>query len=550
MERTQVGPFQILEKLGATRRQRVFRARQVEQNREVVLKFISIPPKYDRATALEKLNYEFTILRTLRHPNLVRTYGAGVDGDDIFLATEFIEGESLGSILSRRGRMAADQVVDVARQISLCLEYLHRQSLIHSKLTPDKILIDKQGNVLVTDLRLNRAKKRRWDNMRHRDAELAAYLAPEQLTGFATDKSDIYSLGTIMYEMLTGRLPFPPENIARLTRRKLEDKIEPVATQVLSCPIWLDRLVMQMIDPAPRKRPHSAHAVRLSLEEIARIDATNRSALDELSGTFNPLHINMDKAEARALMDKSVGAPSRTMRNWINILALAASLVLMILLMSYLLIPESNQQIIRSAERLLISRNPDDWGSARQKLSALLESSPSEVERVRVEELILSSRRKTLLEQAKNGVSNALQSETVRAFVNAYSFEQQNEFRSAFEGYQRILNAETQQKPERYVLQEAEAGRQRTIDLQILPNGSSAISNWIKSAPIETQAEVEMLRKTLSALVDRFEGDPRYNTLLELATERLEKLQKKAEENRNQKTSKTFDDDGRNDRKG
>ncbi|MEQ1904348.1 MAG: serine/threonine-protein kinase [Pirellulaceae bacterium] len=529
MERTQVGPFQILEKLGANRRQRVFRARQVEQNREVVLKFISIPPKYDRATALEKLNYEFTILRTLRHPNLVRTYGAGVDGDDIFLATEFIEGESLGSILSRRGRMAADQVVDVARQISLCLEYLHSQSLIHSKLTPDKILLDKQGNVLVSDLRLNRAKKRRWDNMRHRDAELAAYLAPEQLTGFATDKSDIYSLGTIMYEMLTGRLPFPPENIARLTRRKLEDKIESVATQVLSCPIWLDRLVMQMIDPAPRKRPHSAHAVRLSLEEIARIDATNRSALDELSGSFNPLHINMDKAEARALMDKSVGGANRTVWNWLNILALTASLVLVVLLMSYLLIPESNQQIIRSAERLLISRNPDDWGSARQKLTALLEATPSDADRARAEELILSSRRKTLLEQAKNGVSNALQSEAVRAFVNAYSFEQQNEFRSAYEGYQRILNAEPHQKAEPFVMQEAEAGRERTVDLQILPNGSSAISNWIKNASIQTQAEKEMLLKTLVALIDRFEGDPRYNTLLESATKRLEELQKKPE---------------------
>jgi hypothetical protein len=151
------------------------------------------------------------------------------------------------------------------------------------------------------------------------------------------------------------------------------------------------------------------------------------------------------------------------------------------------------------------------------------------VERARAEELILSSRRKTLLEQAKNGVSNALQSETVRAFVNAYSFEQQNEFRSAFEGYQRILNAEPYQKAEPFVLLEAEAGRERTMDLQILPNGSSAISNWIKSASVETQSELEMLRKTLVALIDRFEGDPRYNSLLELATERLEKLQKKKE---------------------
>ena len=157
MENTRVGPFLIIKRLGNNRRQRVFQARQIEQEKDVALKFISVPPSVDWNKAVDKINLEVGVLQKLRHPNLVRLYGAGVADNNIFLAHELVAGESLTSILSRRGKLAPDLVVDIGRQIAELLQFLHQQDAMHAKLTPDKIIIDKNHHVKVADLRLNRS---------------------------------------------------------------------------------------------------------------------------------------------------------------------------------------------------------------------------------------------------------------------------------------------------------------------------------------------------------------------------------------------------------
>jgi eukaryotic-like serine/threonine-protein kinase len=524
VENTKVGPFEILERLGSTRRQRVFRARQVEQRREYALKFINIPPNYDRELALEKLKVEFSLLRELRHPNLVRIFGAGVDGESIFIASELVEGESLASIISRRGRMAPDLVVEYARQLALCLEYLHGQDLIHSKITPEKILIDREGNLRLADLRLNRSKKRRWDITRQRDAELAAYLAPEQLTGFATAKSDIYSLGTIMYEMLVGKLPFPPENIARLTRRKLEDKIESVATQVLSCPVWLDRLVMQMVEPTPRKRPHSAHAVRLALEEIVRIDVTKRSAVDELSGAFNPLHINVDKSEARALLNKSQAERPSPFQNWKQWLALAGVAVVVSLLAGLLWMPSNQQNDIEAAEQMLASSDPQSWGQARQMLAELPRERLTTEQQQQVDEMLVRSKRQTLLDQARRGETSALFTDSVRAFIAAYIEEQQYEFRRAHNSFTDLLSETGNGALEVHVKMEAELGRRRTEKLRDLPSGPIEVLSWIKQSEAFSADQQEFLRQTLEHILANYDSGDQHSALIEAAKLRLREL--------------------------
>ena len=112
MENTRVGPFLIIKRLGKNRRQEVFHARQTEQDRDVALKFIQWPKKITLEQALEKVQREVDRLKQLRHENLARTFGAGVHQERIFFASELIKGESLASILMRRGRLATDLVVE------------------------------------------------------------------------------------------------------------------------------------------------------------------------------------------------------------------------------------------------------------------------------------------------------------------------------------------------------------------------------------------------------------------------------------------------------
>ena len=305
MDKTQVGPFKILGRLGTNRRQQVYRARQVEQKRDVALKFISIPKNVPRATALDKINREVKFLQQLRHANLCQMYGAGVEDDKIFFASELIEGESLAAILSRRGRLAVDLAVDYAGQICDLLQYIHQHELIHAKLTPDKILIDKEGQVKISDLRINRSRKKRWDTGgSRRELDVAAYMAPEQLKEGATVKSDLYSLGVITYEMLTGKLPFSPDTLGRMNNRKIKEPVPSAAKVVMNCPVWLDQIVTQMLQPEPRSRPHTSKAVGLAFNEIKKIDRNKKAAVAQVSGGFNPLTAGRDKSEARKLLNR------------------------------------------------------------------------------------------------------------------------------------------------------------------------------------------------------------------------------------------------------
>ena len=112
MENTYVGPFLIVKKLGTNRRQKVYHARQTEQKKDVALKFIKVPPTVQWSKALDKIQREVNELQKLRHPNLVKVFGAGVDEDRIFFATELVEGESLSAILARRGKLTPDLVVE------------------------------------------------------------------------------------------------------------------------------------------------------------------------------------------------------------------------------------------------------------------------------------------------------------------------------------------------------------------------------------------------------------------------------------------------------
>ena len=153
MENTYVGPFLIVKKLGTNRRQKVYHARQTEQNKDVALKFIKLPPTIKWSNALDKIQREVNELQKLQHPSLVKVYGAGVDEDRIFFATELIEGESLSAILARRGKLTPDLVVEYGRQIAEVLRYLHSNDLIHSKLTPEKILVTQDHKIKISDLR-------------------------------------------------------------------------------------------------------------------------------------------------------------------------------------------------------------------------------------------------------------------------------------------------------------------------------------------------------------------------------------------------------------
>jgi serine/threonine-protein kinase len=460
VENSQIGPFHILEKLGAHRRHNVYRARQVEQNREVALKFITLPPDVERESALLKINHEANVLKALDHPNLVKVFGAGCEGKHVFFAHEVIEGETLASLLLRRGRLAPDLVIDYARQIASALEYLHQNEIIHSKLTTDKLIVDGAGLVHISDLRLNRSRKRRWDAAKRASLETAAYMPPEQLLGQgATSKSDVYTLGVIMFEMLTGKLPYEPQTMAQLARDKQDARVPRVSDTVISCPGWLDKLVRKMMLPDPKRRPHSIRAVIMTLDQIHALEQNKVAAAEEMTRGFSALAAGSDRAEARRVMGmkQRERAPEKETSILQGIPFLAGALGLIAILVTVALIwtfAGNPADLMERANALLASSDADDWRDARKLYTRIMQNSRDENLRSAAEHGYFESRRKSMMRRLEGGVL-PLEKAEIRELYAIMQNENAGKLRESMARYQRLADKIDPNDDLRYVRMEA-----------------------------------------------------------------------------------------------
>ncbi len=427
VENSQVGPFRVLKKLGSQRRHQVYHAQQSEQGREVALKFLQLPEGVPQELVLAKIHHEVQVLKRLDHPNLVKVFGAGVHEDRIFLASELVPGESLAALLTRRGRIAPDLAIDYGTQLAAALEYLHQDDLIHGNLTTDKVLIDPDNNLKITDVRLNRPHKRRWDAAKRANLETAAYLAPEQLLGEGvTHKSDLYSLGVLLYEMVTGKLPFDPRTMGQLARDKKANRAKKVSEHVLNCPVWLDKLIMKMIRTDPKQRPHSARAVILTLEQIREVDQNRQSVAVEMTRGFSALTAGRDRTEAQKLLGKQPLDDSRRhplTRSW-PFLAGALFLTLVIgSLIAYWPFSRDPTDLMSQASTLMLSSDPEDWRRARKIYERLGNSSDAGVAEEATNGYYLA-RRKAMLFRLDRALSG-LEKPEVKEFNRGYQLQKQ-----------------------------------------------------------------------------------------------------------------------------
>ncbi len=479
MENTQVGPFMILKRLGTNRRQQVYHAKQIEQDKDVAIKFITLPPTVEWSMALDKIQREVAELQKLKHKNLVKVYGAGVEEDKVFFASELIDGESLSAILSRRGKLMPDLVVEIGIQVARLLDYLHRNELIHSKLTPDKIIVTADNKVKVSDVRLNRARKRRWDATGRRELDIAAYMAPEQYTEGATSKSDFYSLGVILFEMLTGKLPYEPDTMGRMTRNKMNAPVPSVATHIMNCPIWLDKIVTQMLNPTARERPHTAKAIVYALKEIKKIDTTKKSAVSQLTGTFNPLTAGEDKTEAKRLLGKKEDKqrePSAPFYQ--SVIFQVASLAVIIALLIWMAIPPSNQTLLTEAKADVNSRDPDRWRDAAVQLNKMMKLEDTELAD-EAEDYYFKCKRKILVQVAEDGITYPAQPENVRAFVEGVLAQLDGRKQEALSIFKRLVGKTSPSGDERHVYYESMARLQILAAEVDMPTDKTMVAEMV-----------------------------------------------------------------------
>ena len=241
----------------------VYRATDLKLAQAVALKFLPESTASDPDT-LARFNNEVRIARQVSHPNVCRVYDIGELQGQPYLSMEYVDGEDLGALLRRIGRLPTDTAVEMARKLCAGLAAAHDKGVLHRDLKPANIMIDSRGQVLITDFGLaGIADRIDTTEIRH---GTPAYMAPEQLAGKeVTARSDIYSLGLVLYEMFTGKRPHEGSTVAEITRLRQEGAPPSLVTLVHDLDPAVERVVKRCLDPDPQNRPASALAVAAAL---------------------------------------------------------------------------------------------------------------------------------------------------------------------------------------------------------------------------------------------------------------------------------------------
>jgi beta-lactam-binding protein with PASTA domain len=260
------GRYHVLERIAAGGMGEVFRAHDAVLAREVAIKVLHRSLAGDPGF-VERFRREARAAATLNHPNIVAVYDWGAVDGIYYMVMEFVRGRGVRDILNAGGRMEASQAADVVRQTLVALQHAHGHGIVHRDLKPENILITRDGVVKLTDLGLARAYADGTATGTGQVTGTVQYLSPEQIRGEPADpRSDLYSLGIVMFELLTGRLPFTGETPMSIAYKHLSDRVPSPSSLSPGIPRELDGFVASATDRDREMRPESAAEMRRDLE--------------------------------------------------------------------------------------------------------------------------------------------------------------------------------------------------------------------------------------------------------------------------------------------
>ncbi len=339
------GRYELLEKIGDGGMAVVYKARCRLLNRYVAIKILK--PEFARDVKfIENFRRESQAAASLSHPNIVNIYDVGREGNIHYIVMELVEGHILSDLIREKGALDWKQAVEIAKQIALALSFAHQNHIIHRDVKPHNILITQSGTAKITDFGIAKAI----------DSSKAAentgtimgsvhYFSPEQARGgYVDEKSDIYSLGIVLYEMLTGQVPFDGENPVAVALMHINNPIQPPRQLVPSIPESVEKVVMKATDKLQINRYASADEMYKALEDAEfeemigtheKADAASQDAADAaVSGAAEAAAdaengertVGGKKAKKKESREKANGGEFRKMK----ILAVVAALLVAI----------------------------------------------------------------------------------------------------------------------------------------------------------------------------------------------------------------------------
>ncbi|HUO07038.1 MAG TPA: serine/threonine-protein kinase [Phycisphaerae bacterium] len=291
------GRYRIIELLGRGGMGEVYRADDITLNQSIALKFLPALFGQDQ-TWLERFKNEVRLARQVTHPNVCRVFDIGEFQGEQFISMEYIDGENLGSLLRRIGRVPHDKALQIARQLCAGLAAAHDRGVLHRDLKPANVMIDGRGYVRITDFGLAApAEQLRKDGAAALRAGTPAYMSPEQLSGRGvTVRSDIYSVGLVLYEMFTGRRAFRGETLRDYQKLHSSEEPTPPSEIIDDIDPIVERVILKCLEKDPKNRPASAMAVSAALpggNPLREILAAGETPSPEVVAAAGEAHIGL-----------------------------------------------------------------------------------------------------------------------------------------------------------------------------------------------------------------------------------------------------------------
>jgi serine/threonine-protein kinase len=297
-----IGSYKIVEKIGEGGMGAVFRGLDTMLEREVAIKMLR-PELASQPDVLERFRTEAVTLAKLNHPNIATLYSFMRDGEDYFMVMEFVRGQTLDELIRRFGAMMIERAVPLFCQALDGIDHAHRMGIIHRDIKPANMMLTDSGSIKVMDFGIARvlgsARMTRQGNV----VGTIEYMSPEAVRGLEVDaRSDVYSLGILLYEMLTGRVPFDSTSEFEMMKMQVEQAPQPPRTFTSNIPIEIEQAIMRALAKKSIARFQTAGEFRAML-----LGALGKATLDL------PLHTANYSAPATRAMEIPPGGETRAL---------------------------------------------------------------------------------------------------------------------------------------------------------------------------------------------------------------------------------------------
>jgi serine/threonine protein kinase/tetratricopeptide (TPR) repeat protein len=314
--------YEVLQILGEGGMGAVYKARDIELNRMVALKVIR-PDLATNQSIIDRFKQELLLATQVTHKNVIRIYDLSEADGMKFITMEYVEGEDLRGLMQKKGKLEPEEAVEIMQQTCRALDAAHSAGIIHRDLKPQNIMRDKTGRVLVMDFGLARTLE--GDGMTQTGALVGTmdYMSPEQALGKELDqRSDVFALGLIFYELLTGKMPYKADSVVASLLKRTQERAAPVSSHDASIPGPLSNIVGKCMEPDVNLRYQSSAQILADLDawQGGRAAATlNFSAGSKPWGQTVPWHWIGGVVAALVLVivgflyrDKLFNSPART----------------------------------------------------------------------------------------------------------------------------------------------------------------------------------------------------------------------------------------------